>query len=67
MARRLDNCGFTVFAGVLKEAGQGACQLLSEQSERLHVIKLDVTDDSDVIRAVSHVRDICRRGGTYLY
>ncbi|KAJ8303404.1 hypothetical protein KUTeg_019800 [Tegillarca granosa] len=62
LARRLDNCGFTVYAGVLKESGQGATSLLLEQSERLHVIKLDVTEDNDVTRAVSHVKDICRRG-----
>ncbi|KAK3090629.1 hypothetical protein FSP39_013275 [Pinctada imbricata] len=54
-ARRLDNLGFTVFACVLNLDGEGAKTLQQSTSDKLHVIKVDVTKDQDVKGALDYV------------
>ncbi|XP_021353477.1 D-beta-hydroxybutyrate dehydrogenase, mitochondrial-like [Mizuhopecten yessoensis] len=56
LAKRLDDKGYTVYAGVLSEQSPGAKALQARQSDRLHVIKLDVTKDDDVEQALTFVR-----------
>ena len=55
LAVRLDNLGFTVFAGVLNTEGEGAAKLRGSTTNRMHVIKMDVTQDEDVKQALSYV------------
>lgn len=54
-ARRLDQMGFTVFAGVRKESDGGA--LKGGASDRLTPLSLDVTRPQDIERAVARVAD----------
>ncbi|KAK0140927.1 D-beta-hydroxybutyrate dehydrogenase, mitochondrial [Merluccius polli] len=51
LARRLDDQGFTVFAGCLLPEDHGAQSLARESSSRLRVVKLDVTIDDDIEQA----------------
>ncbi|XP_043843493.1 short-chain dehydrogenase/reductase family 9C member 7-like [Dromiciops gliroides] len=53
LALRLFHLGFTVFATCLFPDGEGAQSLRQEAgpSHRLHVFKLDVTQDQDVVNA----------------
>src|SRR5687767_4910080 len=51
LAKRLDNYGFHVYAGCLFPSGEGAKCLQRECSNRLTIVKLDVTKDEDVIAA----------------
>ena len=44
-----------MFAGVLDEHGSGAQELKKHGSHRLEVLQLDVTDHSQVDRALRHV------------
>ncbi|XP_033733591.1 D-beta-hydroxybutyrate dehydrogenase, mitochondrial-like [Pecten maximus] len=55
LAKRLDDRGYTVYAGVLSKESPGAKVLQARQSDRLHVIKLDVTKDDDVKKALEYV------------
>lgn len=55
LAKRLDDHGFRVYAGVLKPNGDGACALKSRKSTYLTVLKLDVTSEDDVKEAVTFV------------
>ncbi|KAJ8310933.1 hypothetical protein KUTeg_011515 [Tegillarca granosa] len=55
LAKRLDDNGFIVYAGVLKPNGDGACALKLRKSKNLKVLKLDVTSDDDVKDAVAFV------------
>ncbi|XP_044516647.1 short-chain dehydrogenase/reductase family 9C member 7-like [Gracilinanus agilis] len=57
LALRLFNLGFTVFATCLFPDGEGAQHLRQEagSSRRLHVLKLDVTQDQDVAEAKDFV------------
>ncbi|XP_033735850.1 D-beta-hydroxybutyrate dehydrogenase, mitochondrial-like isoform X2 [Pecten maximus] len=55
LAKRLDDCGYKVYAGVLSKESPGAMVLHARQSDRLHVIKLDVTKDDDVQKALEYV------------
>ncbi|CAG2102657.1 unnamed protein product [Medioppia subpectinata] len=52
---RLDSYGFHVFAGVLATDSQSAAKLRTKCSHRLKVIKLDVTLEEDVRRAVAAI------------
>lgn len=61
LARKLDKTGFKVFACCLFENGQGARDLLSDCSDRLTIVKLDVTSDEDAERAYEIVRDELER------
>lgn len=56
IAKRFDEAGFTVFAGVLYPEKAGAMKLRAEGSERLHVIHMDVTKESQVQEAVDYVQ-----------
>ncbi|XP_021353493.1 D-beta-hydroxybutyrate dehydrogenase, mitochondrial-like isoform X2 [Mizuhopecten yessoensis] len=55
IAKRLDDMGFTVYAGVLNENSDGAEALRSRKSQNLHVIKLDVTKEEDVNKSLEYV------------
>ncbi|XP_045214846.2 17-beta-hydroxysteroid dehydrogenase type 6-like isoform X2 [Mercenaria mercenaria] len=57
IARRLDNKGFTVFAGCLLPDQEGAKQLKEQCSDRLHIVHVDVTDDWLVRGAVKYVKE----------
>ncbi|CAB3377377.1 Hypothetical predicted protein [Cloeon dipterum] len=55
-ARQLDSLGFTVYAGCLRVESETAAKLKSESSGRLHLIKLDVTSESDIKAAVNYIK-----------
>ncbi|XP_033733590.1 D-beta-hydroxybutyrate dehydrogenase, mitochondrial-like [Pecten maximus] len=55
LAKRLYDLGYRVYAGVLSLESPGAKVLQARQSDRLHVIKLDVTKDDDVQKALEYV------------
>ncbi|XP_077996748.1 D-beta-hydroxybutyrate dehydrogenase, mitochondrial-like [Glandiceps talaboti] len=59
MARRFHRLGFKVFAGcLLKErGGDGARSLEEENSEQLHVLQLDVTNEEQIQNAVAYVNE----------
>ncbi len=52
-ALHLDRCGYTVFAGVRNHDDGAALQ--QEASERLHTVRIDVTDDQSISEAVAQV------------
>ena len=56
IAKRLDNVGFTVFAGCLQEDSYGAKQLKKSCSEQMHIVPLDVTSDESIRKAVTHIQ-----------
>ncbi|XP_060069077.1 D-beta-hydroxybutyrate dehydrogenase, mitochondrial-like [Ylistrum balloti] len=56
LAKSLDDWGYTVYAGVLREESTGAKTLQARDSGRLHVIKLDVTKDEDISHALEYVK-----------
>jgi len=63
LVKRLDHLGFTVIAGCLDDQGEGAESLRKwSDSGRIHVIKMDVTSDSDVKSAVEFVKKNCKQG-----
>ncbi|XP_069118095.1 D-beta-hydroxybutyrate dehydrogenase, mitochondrial-like isoform X2 [Argopecten irradians] len=55
LAKRLYEWGYTVYAGVLNKQSPGAKVLISRQSDRFHVVKLDVTKDEDVQQVLEYV------------
>ncbi|CAL8293352.1 unnamed protein product [Boreogadus saida] len=55
LAKELSNRGVQVFAGVLDEHGSGAQELKKHGSHRLEVLQLDVTDHSQVDRALRQI------------
>lgn len=57
LARRLDEKGFTVFAGCLIPNREGAQQLKEQSSSRLHIVHVDVTDEWLVRGAVKYVKE----------
>lgn len=63
LAKRLDQLGFTVFAGCLSEKSTGAQDLRKTSSRRVHILKLDVTKSDDIERATETVRKICKGVG----
>lgn len=56
LAKRLDQYGVHVFAGVLNVEGEGAKELKAKCSNRMRVIKLDVTKVDDVNNVVHQIR-----------
>jgi NAD(P)-dependent dehydrogenase (short-subunit alcohol dehydrogenase family) len=50
--------GFTVLAGCLQPDGEGSKQLLQLCSERLQVLRLDITNETSVRAAVKVVDDM---------
>ncbi|XP_059156838.1 17-beta-hydroxysteroid dehydrogenase type 6-like [Physella acuta] len=57
LAERLDRIGYHVFAGCLAPDREGARSLKESTSDRLHIVKVDVTDDFQVEQAVKYVKD----------
>ncbi|XP_055477289.1 17-beta-hydroxysteroid dehydrogenase type 2 isoform X2 [Psammomys obesus] len=57
LAKYLDKLGFTVFAGVLDEAGPGAEELRKTCSERLSVLQMDVTKPEQIKDTLSKVTE----------
>ena len=55
LAVKLESLGCVVYAGCLFPGGDGARTLREMKSKRLHVLHLDVTDDSHVSNAVDYV------------
>ncbi|OWF53402.1 D-beta-hydroxybutyrate dehydrogenase, mitochondrial-like [Mizuhopecten yessoensis] len=55
LAKRLDDHGFDVFAGVLSTSSEGANSLRSRKSKRLHVLQLDITSQDEVDKAVKDI------------
>ncbi|XP_033101315.1 D-beta-hydroxybutyrate dehydrogenase, mitochondrial-like [Anneissia japonica] len=55
-AKHLDALGFYVFAGCLKKGGDGEQALVSECSNRLVTLQLDVTSDDQVKAALEVVK-----------
>jgi len=55
VARHLDMLGCYVFAGCLDTASEGAQRLRVEASPRLKLVKMDVTKDEEVMKAVEYV------------
>lgn len=66
LAQRLDSLGFTVIAGCLDKSSDGAEQLKSSTSGRLHVIPLDVTDDTGISNCLSFFEEELPGKGTRL-
>ncbi|RZF32645.1 hypothetical protein LSTR_LSTR004073 [Laodelphax striatellus] len=56
IARQLDDLGFTIFAGFQSNENL-ASKLKDESSGRLHVLKLDITSESDLQDALSYVKE----------
>lgn len=48
LARKLDDLGFTIFAGFTKKAGEDADLLKEEGSGRMTILQLDVTSERQV-------------------
>lgn len=67
LVKRLDQLGFTVFAGCLSEKSTGAQDLRKTSSRRVHILKLDVTKSEDIERATETVRKICKGAGKVSY
>lgn len=65
LVKRLDQLGFTVFAGCLSEKSTGAQDLRKTSSRRVHILKLDVTKSDDIVRATETVRKICKGVGLW--
>ncbi|XP_075897739.1 D-beta-hydroxybutyrate dehydrogenase, mitochondrial [Nelusetta ayraudi] len=57
LAHRLDQQGFTVFAGCLRAEGPGARGLAQLCSSSLQLLQLDVTQDQDVAQSLRMVQE----------
>jgi enoyl-[acyl-carrier-protein] reductase (NADH) len=55
--------GATVFAGCLQADGPGATELKNVGSHRLHVLQLDVTDETQVAECAQYVDKILKGSG----
>jgi NAD(P)-dependent dehydrogenase (short-subunit alcohol dehydrogenase family) len=60
LAKKLSSFGFTVYAGCLIPNGSGA-QALKEFSDKIKVVRLDVTSDADVFEARKFVEADLKR------
>ena len=67
LAFKLETLGCTVFAGCLHPNGDGAKKLSAKNSDRMHVLQLDVTNDSHISDAVQYVRKYSRNEGTLYF
>ncbi|XP_033735487.1 D-beta-hydroxybutyrate dehydrogenase, mitochondrial-like [Pecten maximus] len=65
LAKRLDDHGFDVFAGVLSTSSEGASSLRSRKSKRLHVLQLDITSQDDVDKAAKYIESKCGNAGLW--
>ncbi|XP_029637092.1 estradiol 17-beta-dehydrogenase 2 [Octopus sinensis] len=57
LAIKLDQLGFKVFAGCLDKSGDGAAELKDNCSNLLHVLQLDVSNQSQINSAFETVAD----------
>ncbi|XP_014784328.1 estradiol 17-beta-dehydrogenase 2 [Octopus bimaculoides] len=57
LAIKLDQLGFKVFAGCLDKSGDGAAELKEKCSNLLHILQLDVSDQSEIDSAFKTVTD----------
>ncbi|XP_022093717.1 retinol dehydrogenase 2-like [Acanthaster planci] len=64
LARRLDGCGFTVYAGCYTPDGPGAQRLVRESSGRLTIVPCDVTSGESVAAARDTVKAGLQRQGS---
>ncbi|XP_005098000.1 retinol dehydrogenase 7 [Aplysia californica] len=53
---KLDSLGIQVFAGCLEDRGPGALELKNRCSDRLHILKLDVTNSKDIAEASNYIK-----------
>ncbi|KAH3869724.1 D-beta-hydroxybutyrate dehydrogenase, mitochondrial-like isoform X2 [Dreissena polymorpha] len=65
LALRLWQNGFTVFAGCYLPDDEGAKSLQRKDSETLQVLKLDVTKDNHVEKALKHVQENLPQNGLW--
>ncbi|XP_069118092.1 D-beta-hydroxybutyrate dehydrogenase, mitochondrial-like isoform X2 [Argopecten irradians] len=55
-AERFHDSGFTVIAGVLNMDSKGAQKLRKKKSKRVHMIRVDITSDTEVQEAVQYIQ-----------
>jgi len=67
VARHLDAIGFTVFAGCLDTASEGAQRLRVEASSRLRLVNMDVRSDEHVRVALDFIEDNLPAGEEGVY
>lgn len=60
---RLDQEGFTVYAGCLDNNGPGKEELIRSCSDRLYTLQLDVSDEQQIRDAVTDVKKDLRLKG----
>ncbi|XP_069118570.1 D-beta-hydroxybutyrate dehydrogenase, mitochondrial-like isoform X1 [Argopecten irradians] len=65
LAKRLNDHGFEVFAGVLSTSSEGASSLRARKSKRLHVLQLDITSQKDVDETIKYVESKCGNTGLW--
>uniref|UniRef100_A0A8C8VFA9 Hydroxysteroid 17-beta dehydrogenase 2 n=1 Tax=Pelusios castaneus TaxID=367368 RepID=A0A8C8VFA9_9SAUR len=65
LAKRLDNLGFVVFAGVLNKDGPGAEELKRSCSQRLHVLQLDITSSAQIQEAYLQIAEMVQNTGLW--
>ncbi|RUS70152.1 hypothetical protein EGW08_022084, partial [Elysia chlorotica] len=65
LALKLDHLEMTVFAGCLDDQGKGAAELRDKCSDRLHVLKLDVTSREDIEAASKYIESHVREKGLW--
>ncbi|XP_048728281.2 D-beta-hydroxybutyrate dehydrogenase, mitochondrial-like isoform X2 [Ostrea edulis] len=63
LVQRLDEMGFTVFAGCLSDKSQGAETLKRICTKRVHILQLDVTKSEDILQARKTVQKGCAAPG----
>lgn len=67
LARRLDELGFTVFAGFQRAETPAGDQLKLDCSGRLHVLQLDVSSETQVLAASLYVVEHLPQGAQGLW
>ncbi|XP_055955307.1 D-beta-hydroxybutyrate dehydrogenase, mitochondrial-like isoform X2 [Patella vulgata] len=67
LALTTNDQGFVVFAGCLDPDGNGAEILRSRSSKRIHIVKLDVTNDEQVEDSLQYVKNTCKENGLVLW
>ncbi|GFR85375.1 corticosteroid 11-beta-dehydrogenase isozyme 2 [Elysia marginata] len=65
LALKLDRLKMTVFAGCLDDQGKGAAELRDKCSERLHVLKLDVTNKDDIEAVSKYIENHVKEEGLW--
>ncbi|XP_050396862.1 D-beta-hydroxybutyrate dehydrogenase, mitochondrial [Patella vulgata] len=67
LALTTNDQGFVVFAGCLDPDGNGAEILRSRSSKRIHIVKLDVTNDEQVEDSLQYVKNTCKESDLVLW